>query len=293
MAIEFTVLGSGSKGNATLVRLDGARVLLDAGLGPRSLGQRLECVGARWDQLAGAIITHTHGDHAHDVTLRWMARLGIPLHCHEGHVAEVGHRPGFRSLAASGLVRTFDDRPFLAAPGLWVEPFELRHSGPTFGYRLEGRAGRKGRPSVVGYLTDTGSWDARVADALADVDLLGVEFNHDVELERTSGRSPALIWRNLGDRGHLSNDQGADLLGAILERSAGGALRQVVLLHLSEQCNRPELAIRTARAALRRSGRRASVHAACQGVPLGRLWVRPGRRPRPVMAAPGFPWESD
>ena len=58
-----------------------------------------------------------------------------------------------------------------------------------------------------------------MVDALADVDLLGVEFNHDVELERYSGRHPVLIARNLGQRGHLSNDQGADFLSALLERS--------------------------------------------------------------------------
>src|SRR5690606_17016334 len=148
-------------------------------------------------------------------------------------------------LGRSGLLRTYDERPFLAAPGLWVEPIELRHSGPTFGFRLEGRLGRRGRPATPGYLTDSGCWDVRRGDALADVDLLGVEFNHDVEMERRSGRSPALIWRNLGDWGHLSNDQGADLLSAVLGRSGPGAVRQVVLLHLSQECNRPDLAVKT------------------------------------------------
>lgn len=294
MALGFNVLGSGSKGNSTLVRLDGAGVLLDAGLGPRSLAARLEAVGAGCDGVHGAIITHTHGDHAHDVTLRWLARLRIPLHCHGGHADELARRPGFRELTRCRLVRIFDDRPFLAAPGLWVEPFELRHSGPTFGFRLQGRLGRRGRPSSVGYLTDTGCWDDRVADALADVDLLGVEFNHDVAMERASGRSPALIARNLGPRGHLSNDQGAGLIEAVLGRSGPGALKQVVLLHLSEDCNRPELAVETARSALKRAGRRAVVHAAAQAAPLGHLWVRPARaRVRSATAAAaGFPWEG-
>ena len=60
-----------------------------------------------------------------------------------------------------------------------------------------------------------------MAEAMVDVDLLGVEFNHDVELQRRSGRSPALIARNLGDRGHLSNRQGADLLAGRRPDRAG------------------------------------------------------------------------
>ncbi|WP_158633315.1 MBL fold metallo-hydrolase [Tautonia sociabilis] len=291
MAIGFSVLASGSKGNATLIRLGGASVLIDAGLGPRTLDARLQRVGADRRHLGGVMLTHTHGDHAHDLTLRWMARHGVPLHCHPAHLDEAGHRPGFRELARVGLIRTFDDRPFLVGPGLWAEPFELKHSGPTFGFRLQGRLGRSGRPSSIGYLTDTGCWDSRVADALADVDLLGLEFNHDEQMERNSGRSPALIWRNLGDRGHLSNDQGAALLSAVLSRSGPGAVRQVVLLHLSEDCNRPGLAVQTATEALKASGRRASVFAATQAAPLSDLWVKPARRPRAPSPA-GFPWES-
>lgn len=291
MAIGFTVLASGSKGNASLIQLDGACFLVDVGLGPRALAHRLESIGTAWDRICGAIITHTHGDHAHDATLRGMARFRIPVYCHPGHWEEAGHRAGFRELANLGLLRFFDDRPLLVAPGLWVESFTLLHSGPTFGFRFEGRVGRRGRPSTLGYLTDTGCWDHRVVDALADVDLLGIEFNHDVEMERQSGRSPALIWRNLGDRGHLSNDQAAELLLAILDRSGPGAVNQVVMLHLSEHCNRPELAVKVAREALRTRDRRARIHTASQTSPLGKLWVKPARRPR-VASTAGFPWES-
>ncbi|WP_169981256.1 MBL fold metallo-hydrolase [Tautonia rosea] len=291
MALEFTVLASGSKGNASLLQLDGSCFLVDAGLGPSALANRLEIVGAGWDRICGAIITHTHCDHSHDATLRRMARSRIPVFCHPGHWEEAGHRPGFRELFELGLLRFFDDRPLLVAPGLWVESFELKHSGPTFGFRFEGRVGRRGRPSTLGYLTDTGSWDHRTVEALADVDLLGIEFNHDVEMERQSGRSPALIWRNLGDRGHLSNDQAAELLRAILDRSGPGALTQVVMLHLSEHCNRPELAVQVARNALLTRDRRAQLHTASQNCPLGKLWVKPARRAS-VASIAGFPWEE-
>ena len=88
----------------------------------------------------------------------------------------------------------------------------------------------------------------------------------------------------------LVNQLQMDLLSAVLDRSGTGAVRQVVLLHLSEECNRPDLAVGTAKAALRAADRRASVFAATQAVPLAGLKVAPARRSR--AAAPvGFPWE--
>lgn len=292
MAFGFSVLASGSRGNASLIHLEDCAVLLDVGLGPRVLSDRLNMVGNSWQSIRSAIITHTHGDHAHDTTLRWLAQHRILLYCHQSHVAEGGHRPGFRALREAGLIREFDDRPFLIAPGLWVEAFELRHSGATYGYRIEGKTRRRGRSATLGFVTDTGCWDERVAEALSDVDLLGVEFNHDVEMERRSGRTPALIWRNLGDRGHLSNDQASELLCSILDRSGPGAVTQVVQLHLSEHCNRPVLARESAQSSLRSRDRRARIFTASQSVPLNRILVKPPVRQRQASIAVGFPWES-
>ncbi len=291
MAFDYTVLGSGSKGNASMITIGGAGVLIDPGFGPRNLRDRLAQVGASWEMVRGAVLTHTHSDHVADATLRWMARTRIILYCHEGHLPQLERRSGFQALTQARLVRTFDDRPFLPAPGLWAEAFSLKHSGPTFGFRFDGRTRRRGRSAALGYLTDTGSWSEQVADALTDVDLLGIEFNHDVELERNSGRAPALIARNLGPFGHLSNDQGADLLDSVVKRSGSGAVRQVVLLHLSEQCNRPDLALSAAKAQLQDIDHRATVYAARQGVPLPTIGVRPGRRSRAISIG-GFPWES-
>ncbi len=297
MPIQFSVLASGSRGNASLLQVDGSGLLIDLGLGLRALTQRLESIGERWETIAGAMLTHTHRDHVCDATLRCLARQGIPLLCHEGHQTTLAGRPGFEALQSSKLVRTFDDRPFLAARGVWAESIPVRHSGPTFGFRLEARGGRRERPVAIGYLTDTGSWSDLMADALADVDLLGLEFNHDVKLQRESGRAWPLIARNLGDYGHLSNEQGADFLSALLDRSHAGALREVVLLHLSQQCNRPEIALKAARSALRTAGRRSRVQAARQGSALKVIQVQSGRRrqvvPRSRQPAEpvGFPWE--
>lgn len=294
MPIQFAVLASGSRGNASLIRAGSAGLLIDLGLGPRALAAHLEGVGSSVGRVGAAVLTHTHGDHIHPATIRLLALRKIPLYCHEGHRAALSGRPGFRELDASGMVRHYDDRPFLTPSGLRVEPVTLSHDGgPTFGFRVEARPDRRSRPVAVGYLADTGCWSEATADAMADVDVLGVEFNHDVTLQLNSGRAAFLIARNLGDRGHLSNDQGARLISAVMGRSGTGSVRHVVLLHLSDQCNRPGLAVREARAAIRATGRRAAVHAARQLQAFPNLQVRGGRRGRSVAPTGLFPWESE
>jgi len=300
MPIQFSVLASGSRGNTTLVRAGHSGLLIDFGLIPSALESRLGEVGSGWNHVSAALLTHTHGDHVNPSTLRWFANRKVVLYCHEGHRASLANRPGFRELDELGLVRHFDDRPFLAPSGLRVEAVELSHDGgPTFGFRIEGRPERKARPVSLGYMADTGTWTEAMAEAMVDVAVLGVEFNHDVEMQRRSGRAPHTIARNLGPRGHLSNDQGAALVASVLRRSSPGTVRDLVLLHLSEQCNRPSLAIEQAIGAVRGSGRKVAVHAARQRDAFPNLQVQAGRKPRAVAkgASTGslglFPWEVD
>jgi phosphoribosyl 1,2-cyclic phosphodiesterase len=279
MAVQFAVLASGSRGNSTFIRSHGAGLILDLGIGQREMTRRLESVGASWQHVGAALLTHTHSDHVDDHGLNGLARQGIPFYCHEGHRAALSRLAGFRALDEARLVRCYDDRPFLTPAGMGIEPVELRHDGgPTFGFRIEARAERRGPAVAIGYLADTGCWSDRMADQLAEVDVLGVEFNHDVEMQKRSRRPPILIERNLGDWGHLSNDQGAELVTAVLGRSGRGRLRHLVLLHLSEQCNRPDLALQTARAAVRGAGRKVTVYAACQSPAHPTLWLEPARR---------------
>ncbi|WP_165065236.1 MBL fold metallo-hydrolase [Paludisphaera rhizosphaerae] len=278
MTFQFAVLGSGSKGNSALFRHGGAGILIDAGLGVRMTTERLASVGCDWSHLAAVVLTHTHGDHVDTSVFRALSRRGVPLYCHEGHHHELAGDPGYAALDRLGLVRFYDERPFMAPSGFRIEPVTAWHDGgPTFGFRLEAGAGGKRKGISVGYLTDTGTWSDETAEALVDVDVLGVEFNHDVMLQRTSGRHPALIARNLGDRGHLSNRQAADLVAAILSRSRRDRIAHLVLLHLSDQCNRPEIALREAGEAVRESGRQVFIHAARQSPAHPDLSLSPAR----------------
>jgi hypothetical protein len=144
----------------------------------------------------------------------------------------------------------------------------LRHDGgATFGFRLEGAADLLGWRSAIGYVADLGCWDEELANHLADVDLLALEFNHDVAMQHGSGRTPRLIQRVLSDDGHLSNVQAAELLRAILERSTAGRLRHLVQLHLSRDCNRPALARKVAQQLLEELGISLALHTAEQHAP--------------------------
>jgi phosphoribosyl 1,2-cyclic phosphodiesterase len=291
VSVQFAVLASGSRGNSALVRGPGAGLLIDVGIGPKVLGERLRSVGASWSRVAAVVLTHTHSDHFDTATFSELARRGVPLYCHDGHRCELAGDAGFQKLDEAGLIRCYDDRPFLTATGIRLEPISLIHdAGPTFGFRIEAPARRRGRPVCIGYLADTGNWTETMAEILTDVDVLGVEFNHDVAMQWSSGRPEYLIRRNLSNDGHLSNRQGAELVERVLRRSRKRALRHVVLLHLSEQCNEPELAVQAAHEAIRAAGRHASVHAALQSPAFPNLWIGPhgrrGKSPRKAGRAP-------
>ena len=270
MSLRFTVLASGSAGNASLVEAGAVSVLIDAGLGPRQLAQRLAAAGAAWSAVHAVLLTHAHGDHWKDATLTHLLRRGIPLYCHP-ETCEIlrAYSPTFPALESAGLVRLFEaGREFTAAGCLRCRPLPLRHDGgPTFGFRLEGGRDLFGRAAAVGYVADLGCWDDELVAALADLDVLAVEFNHDVAMEHASGRSPRLIGRVLGDDGHLSNAQGAALVRAVLARSESGRLHHLVQLHLSRHCNRPDLARAAALAVLEEFAARVEVHTARQDEP--------------------------
>ena len=116
MSIQFAVLASGSRGNASLVQAGDAGLLIDFGLPPRALAGRLEGVGSGLGRIASALLTHTHGDHVHPDTLGLLAARKIRLYCHEGHRPALEKRPGFAGLDAAGLVRHYDDRPRSCRP---------------------------------------------------------------------------------------------------------------------------------------------------------------------------------
>lgn len=270
MTARWTVLASGSSGNASLLECGGTALLVDVGLSPRQLTLRMGAAGIAWDQIGAVLLTHTHADHWHQKTLVKLAERQIPIYCHPEHRRELQLRcAGFEQLQFAGLVRPYDARrEFMPVEGVRCRPLPIPHDGgPTFGFRLDGVADLFSSAWSIGYAADLGHWDRALVEALCNVDVLALEFNHDVELQRGSGRAPWLIERVLGNHGHLSNVQGAQLLRECLRRSKPGRVRHVVQLHLSRDCNRPSLAAAAARAVLAEHSPEIQLHTAGQHEP--------------------------
>lgn len=261
MTARLTVLASGSAGNSTLVEIDGIRLLIDCGLGPTDLAGRLNSIGVGWRDLNGVLLTHRHTDHWKPATLRKLAEHRVPVFLHRDY----GASEPFAELERQQLVRGFvSQRPIQIATTWHCLPFRVRHDGgPTFGFRFQSHAGEWS----FAYAADLGTWDDEVIRLLSDVDLLALEFNHDVEMLKASDRPAWLIRRVLSDEGHLSNEQAAELLREMLRRSPSRHPEQLVLLHLSQQCNSAELARAAAQSALGESRVATNVHVAAQHEP--------------------------
>ena len=270
MTLRFTVLASGSSGNATYLHANDMGILLDIGLGPRELANRLAQIGASWRDIHCVLLTHTHTDHWSDRTIMQLRDRRIPIYCHAGHSRRLGGASAaFAAMRAARLIRYYQGgTPFDLPSGIRCHPLSLSHDGgATFGFRLESAASLFHSSWAIGYLADLGCWDAQLVAALADLDLLALEFNHDLEMEHTSGRAASLIARVVGDEGHLSNTQAAAFLEQVVRCSSPGRLRHIVQLHLSRECNTPEIAAQVARTVLDRLGAQARLHTASQHEP--------------------------
>ena len=243
LSIDF--LGSGSGGNATLVRYDNTALLLDCGLGPRVLRQRLAQVGVDPKDLDALLITHEHNDHV--AALPSLARHEqLTIHLTPATARGVGGREAIRQWKATrDLVKP--GRPFDVGP-LTVLAFSTVHdAGAPVGFVVTLPNGRR-----LGFATDLGRVNAQTADALRDCDLLAIEANHDPDLLRQGPYPYFLKQRIRSDLGHLSNADAAGLLA----RVAGERLEHLFALHLSRTNNRPDLARETLRSRLRHMGLR-------------------------------------
>ena len=242
--MRIASIASGSKGNAYLVVQDGEALLIDCGIYFKTLKARvarlLESAGLDKPHLCGVLLTHSHSDHTSGLR-PLLSKYDVPSYANAmtAESAAVQERVGGEAFACFENGQPFDVGPFE------VRAFSVPHdTSDPVGYLVKGAA-------VYFHGTDIGMPLDSVGVKLAEADVATLESNHDPVMLRTSGRPPSLIQRIAGPRGHLSNDDSADLV----RRFASPHLRRLALAHLSRDCNAPHLAERAMREALCAAGR--------------------------------------
>ena len=228
--MRYAALASGSKGNCHALSSEGRTLLVDAGLSLRQIRARMDVLGWNPEEVRAVAITHEHSDH--------VGALGTILRRTDWAV--IATRALRTALQAARGLDIPPGRWIEARPGLPLDwdgwrllPFALPHDAEDpVAYRLE--AG--GLQAAV--VTDLGYPTALVADHCQGLDLLVLEANHDLDMLRDGAYPPHLKARILSRVGHLSNGAMADLLA----RSLSPRLQAVVLAHLSEANNHPDLA---------------------------------------------------
>ena len=247
--LRVTILGSGSRGNATLIEGQDTTVLIDNGFGPRLLKRRLEIIGRRPQDIHALLLTHEHTDHASGATAA-CAQFNWPLHATAGTLDALPE-----STVPTVAISTTSA---FSVGGLTVQATHVPHDArEAVSLVITDRASG----CRIGIATDLGHVPNALPKQFERLDVLIVESNHD-ERMLADGPYPWVLKRRIGgERGHLSNRQAAAFIAACVH----SGLKSVVLAHLSETNNTPEAAVLSATAALRKAGwRKDSVWAAHQ-----------------------------
>lgn len=226
--MRFASLGSGSKGNALLVESGGTRVLLDCGFGLREAVRRLQRLQVAPESLSAILVTHEHGDHLGGV-FKLAARYAIPVRLTHGTLAAAAGRE-----AALPDVVIVDAHTRYGVGDLELQPFPVPHDAREPVQYVFSDGCRR-----LGVLTDAGSLTPHIVAMLDGCDALVLECNHDPALLAASAYPPSLKRRIAGRQGHLDNPTAASLLAQI----DCSRLQHVVAAHLSEENNRPHLAV--------------------------------------------------
>ncbi len=267
--MRLTILSSGSGGNCALVEGGGASVLIDAGLPLRETRARAKAAGASIECADALLVTHEHADHGGCAGVL-SRKLGLPVWATPGTHAALRDRP------RAELCVEVESLAWLriGASDLWARAVPLPHDAvEPVAWTFEER-------SPVGIVraaivTDLGHAPESLAAQLGLLDLLVLEFNHDLQMLLEGPYPWPLKQRVRGSHGHLSNAQAAQLLGQLCHPG----LAQLVLAHLSEHNNTPALARAAAEGVLLRRRSGARLHIGSVKRPLGSIACEPGDGP--------------
>lgn len=218
--MRYYIFESGSKGNCTLIQSNGRYIIIDNGLSVRRFKAYLSSVNVSLDDIPVVLVTHSHKDHVEGLKAFapryvYSSRSTFPLHSDKNELI------AYHSYELNGFKIT-------------VVPTSHDATG-SIGFIIED----DGEKLV--YITDTGYIYEKVLDYIRDADYYIFESNHNVRMQLQTGRPQYLIDRIMGDHGHLSNEDASLYLAEVI----GIKTKEIVLAHLSEDANTPEIALET------------------------------------------------
>jgi phosphoribosyl 1,2-cyclic phosphodiesterase len=246
MCVTVSMLASGSRGNCALVSSTATKILVDAGISCRETFKRIKALGEDPAALSAILITHEHSDHVYGLATL-AKKLRIPVFMTGATHAswsralrnQKGERPQLERL------ERFQSGHRFQVGDIEIKPFTIPHDAADpvgFTFRVEG--------AKVSIATDLGYLPVNVRDHLRGSDILVMESNHDVEMLRGGSYPWSVKQRVASNVGHLSNQALADFFTRDYDNNAAF----VVLAHLSEENNHPEIARREAEKALAERG---------------------------------------
>ena len=242
--LRFISLGSGSSGNCYYLQTADDALLIDAGVGLRTLKKHLHNYGLRLDSVKHILITHDHADHVKSVGII-SSEYNIPVYAiNEVHNGIYRNYCVPRKIPADN-VRHISKGEKIRLGDFIVTPFAVPHdSSGNVGYRIEAEG------VTFCLMTDVGHVTEEMQDYIAEANYLVIEANYDVEMLKNGPYPQHLKVRIDGPTGHLSNVA----CGEAIANYATTCLKRVWLCHLSEENNHPVLALKTVEQTLRSYG---------------------------------------
>ncbi len=225
--LHLHILASGSKGNCALVEGPQGLIMIDNGLSRRATVERMHELGLSEEDVRALILTHEHGDHVSGVTVwcnRWSGLLYASRHTKQQ-----------RKYLAGMPFYEIDPGDSFEVAGVYVRSFATSHDVVNpMGFRFEWAG------DSIGYATDTGVLSAQAEAALTGARIIALESNHDVPMLRCGSYPRYLQDRIISSTGHLSNEQAAEAARRIVTKRT----EHLVAMHISQENNRPSLAVR-------------------------------------------------
>jgi len=222
--VRFAVLGSGSRGNGTLIASNDTYVLVDCGFSLRETERRLDRLGVSGKQLSAILVTHEHADHVHGVGLL-ARRYDVPVYLSDGTFRGLRKPVDVAGVLAGGQA--------LQIGALSIDVVTVAHDALEPTQFVFNNGQRR-----FGLLTDLGSWCPSVLQSYTGLDALMIESNHCRDM-LARGHYPYFLKQRVGgERGHLNNHQAANLVSELGWQD----LQHLVLAHLSSKNNLPHLA---------------------------------------------------